>query len=72
MLYGGVHKQETVMIPCQRDQFAIPHEVAAAKVYARTLGDSTRIAPHVYNTGADVERLFTAAQNTVAPSGRAR
>lgn len=50
----------------------LPARLAAAKVYASARGDSIRIAPHVYNTDADVERLFTVLHNTVEPSGRAR
>ena len=32
--------------------------LAAARVYVSVRGSSVRIAPHVYNTDADVDRLF--------------
>jgi len=36
----------------------LPAKLAAAKVYTSARGDSIRIAPHLYNTDEDVERLF--------------
>ena len=36
----------------------LPAQLAAAGVYASARGDSIRIAPHLYNTDADVDRLF--------------
>jgi selenocysteine lyase/cysteine desulfurase len=36
----------------------LPARLAAAKVFASARGDSIRIASHLYNTDADVERLF--------------
>ena len=90
------------MIPCQRELFTIPENVAYfncaytspllksataighraltcktapwalttdfffsdlnANVFASARGDSIRIAPHLYNTDADVERLFQVLQ----------
>ena len=44
----------------------LPARLAAAKVYASARGDSIRIAPHVYNTDADVARLFQVLQDHVA------
>jgi selenocysteine lyase/cysteine desulfurase len=40
----------------------LPARLAAARVFASARGDSIRIAPHVYNTDADVERLFEVLQ----------
>jgi selenocysteine lyase/cysteine desulfurase len=36
----------------------LPLKLARANVYASARGDSIRVAPHVYNTDEDVERLF--------------
>ena len=36
----------------------LPAKLAQARVYTSARGDSIRIAPHVYNTDEDVERLF--------------
>ncbi len=36
----------------------LPARLAEANVFASARGDSIRIAPHLYNTDADVERLF--------------
>jgi len=42
----------------------LPAKLAQAKVYASARGDSIRIAPHLYNTEADVERLFNVLLKT--------
>jgi len=39
-----------------------PARLAAANVFASARGDSIRIAPHLYNTEGDVERLFEVLQ----------
>jgi len=44
----------------------LPARLAAAKVYASARGDSIRIAPHLYNTDADVDRLFRVLQAQMA------
>ena len=44
----------------------LPARLAAAKVYASARGDSIRIAPHLYNTDADVEHLFQVLQTHMA------
>jgi selenocysteine lyase/cysteine desulfurase len=36
----------------------MPARLAAAGVYASARGDSIRIAPHLYNTDKDADRLF--------------
>lgn len=36
----------------------LPEKLAAAKVYASVRGVSLRVTPHLYNTDADVDRLF--------------
>lgn len=36
----------------------LPEKLAAAKVYASVRGASLRVTPHLYNTDADVDRLF--------------
>ena len=36
----------------------MPARLSAAGVYASARGDAVRIAPHLYNTDADVDRLF--------------
>jgi selenocysteine lyase/cysteine desulfurase len=43
----------------------LPLRLAAANVFASARGDSIRIAPHVYNTDADVERLFRVLETTI-------
>lgn len=37
----------------------LPAKLAAEKVFVSVRGKSMRVTPHVYNTDADVERLFT-------------
>jgi selenocysteine lyase/cysteine desulfurase len=39
--------------------------LAAAKVYVSIRGDSVRISPHLYNTSADIDRLFAAIASCV-------
>ena len=39
--------------------------LAAAKVYISIRGDSVRISPHLYNTTADIDRLFAAIASCV-------
>ena len=36
--------------------------LAREKVYVSVRGSSVRVTPHLYNTDADVERLFTALE----------
>ncbi len=36
----------------------LPERLAAAKIYVSVRGQSMRITPHLYNTDADIERLF--------------
>lgn len=43
----------------------LPAKLAQAKIYASARGDSIRIAPHVYNTDEEVERLFQVLQTHV-------
>lgn len=47
----------------------LPAKLAAAlsqaKVYVSIRGDSVRISPHVYNTAADIDRLFTAIASSL-------
>jgi len=43
----------------------LPAKLAQAKVYTSARGDSIRVAPHVYNTEEDVERLFTVLQENI-------
>lgn len=43
----------------------LPAKLAQARVYASARGDSIRVAPHVYNTDEDVERLFTVLQENI-------
>jgi selenocysteine lyase/cysteine desulfurase len=33
--------------------------LAESHVYVSVRGDSIRVSPHLYNTPADIERLFT-------------
>jgi len=40
----------------------LPSRLAEANVFASARGDSIRIAPHLYNTEGDVERLFEVLQ----------
>jgi selenocysteine lyase/cysteine desulfurase len=44
----------------------LPARLAAAKVYASARGDSIRIAPHLYTSDADVDRLFAVLETTAA------
>jgi selenocysteine lyase/cysteine desulfurase len=39
--------------------------LAAAKVYVSIRGNSVRISPHLYNTAADIDRLFAAIASCV-------
>lgn len=43
----------------------LPAKLAQARVYTSARGDSIRVAPHVYNTDEDVERLFTVLQKNI-------
>ena len=38
----------------------LPAALAEAKVYVSIRGDSVRVSPHLYNTSADIDRLFAA------------
>jgi selenocysteine lyase/cysteine desulfurase len=37
----------------------LPARLAQSQVYVSVRGDSMRVSPHLYNTPADIERLFT-------------
>jgi selenocysteine lyase/cysteine desulfurase len=37
----------------------LPARLAQSQVYVSVRGDSVRVSPHLYNTPADIERLFT-------------
>jgi selenocysteine lyase/cysteine desulfurase len=37
----------------------LPARLAQSQVYVSVRGDSIRVSPHLYNTPADIERLFT-------------
>jgi selenocysteine lyase/cysteine desulfurase len=39
--------------------------LAGAKVYVSIRGDSVRVSPHLYNTSADIDRLFAAIASCV-------
>ena len=43
----------------------LPTALSAAKVYVSIRGDSVRISPHLYNTSADIDRLFAAIASCV-------
>jgi selenocysteine lyase/cysteine desulfurase len=43
----------------------LPAALAAAKVYVSIRGDSVRVSPHLYNTSADIDRLFAAIASSV-------
>jgi selenocysteine lyase/cysteine desulfurase len=43
----------------------LPAKLARANVFASARGDSIRIAPHLYNTDDDVERLFHVLQTRI-------
>lgn len=43
----------------------LPASLAAAKVYVSVRGDSLRVSPHLYNTSADIDRLFAAIASGV-------
>jgi len=36
----------------------LPARLAQSQVYVSVRGDSIRVSPHLYNTPADIERLF--------------
>jgi selenocysteine lyase/cysteine desulfurase len=39
--------------------------LSATKVYVSIRGDSVRVSPHLYNTSADIDRLFAAIASCV-------
>jgi selenocysteine lyase/cysteine desulfurase len=43
----------------------LPASLAAAKVYVSVRGNSLRVSPHLYNTSADIDRLFAAIASGV-------
>ena len=43
----------------------LPSQFAANKVYASVRGDAIRVAPHLYNTPADLDRLFAVLEKTI-------
>jgi len=43
----------------------LPTRLAESHVYVSVRGDSIRVSPHLYNTPADIERLFTTLANTL-------
>ncbi len=49
----------------EADPVRIQQALAAAGVYVSVRGDSIRVAPHVYNDEADVDRLFEALRSAL-------
>ena len=47
------------------DPVKVQQALAAAGVYVSVRGDSIRVAPHVYNDEADVDRLFEALEQAI-------
>jgi selenocysteine lyase/cysteine desulfurase len=43
----------------------LPARLAGSQVYVSVRGDSIRVSPHLYNTPADIERLFTTLANAL-------
>ncbi|MFL6428202.1 MAG: aminotransferase class V-fold PLP-dependent enzyme [Acidobacteriaceae bacterium] len=43
----------------------LPAALSTAKVYVSIRGDSVRVSPHLYNTAADIDRLFAAIASSV-------
>jgi selenocysteine lyase/cysteine desulfurase len=43
----------------------LPAALAAANVHVSIRGDSVRVSPHLYNTSADIDRLFTAIASVI-------
>jgi selenocysteine lyase/cysteine desulfurase len=43
----------------------LPTRLAESRVYVSVRGDSIRVSPHLYNTPADIERLFTTLANAL-------
>jgi len=43
----------------------LPNVLAQEKIYVSVRGDSIRIAPHLYTTEEDIERLFSALRKTL-------
>jgi selenocysteine lyase/cysteine desulfurase len=43
----------------------LPNVLAQEKIYVSVRGDSIRIAPHLYTTDEDIERLFSALRKTL-------
>lgn len=44
----------------------LPVRFAAQNVYASVRGDAIRVAPHLYNTSADIDRLFAVLERAMA------
>jgi selenocysteine lyase/cysteine desulfurase len=47
------------------DPVAISRKLAEADIFVSVRGDSIRVAPHVYNDGADVDRLFETLESAI-------
>jgi selenocysteine lyase/cysteine desulfurase len=45
--------------------------LAAARIYVSIRGDSIRVAPHLHNTEADIDRLFAVLAKSGVASDRA-
>jgi selenocysteine lyase/cysteine desulfurase len=53
-----------------RDPRRLAEALAAARIYVSVRGDSVRVAPHVYNSLADVERFLDVLQGTLAAASK--
>ena len=43
----------------------LPAALAAANIHVSIRGDSVRVSPHLYNTSADIDRLFAAVASVI-------
>jgi selenocysteine lyase/cysteine desulfurase len=54
-----LHASHLIGLRAKKLPADLPTRLAESHVYVSVRGDSIRVSPHLYNTPADIERLFT-------------
>jgi selenocysteine lyase/cysteine desulfurase len=54
-----LHASHLIGLRAKKLPADLPARLAQSQVYVSVRGDSIRVSPHLYNTSADIERLFT-------------
>ena len=59
------HASHLIGLRAQKLPADLPTRLAQSQVYVSVRGDSIRVSPHLYNTPADIARLFTTLANAL-------